>query len=420
MRILMALHQFYPEFSGGTERVALNLAKAAQRSGHYVQVLAATIAPATAGSRPSATLLGALDRTYQGVPTTLIPRESLPGAADFSFEADEELTNRITAWLRQNHFDLVHVLHPMRMGSLILAAQRCRIPYLLTLTDFFSSCFLINRINLDNQFCQDSNAGRRCASDCLLAPWTSDGLERRHRQAHGMLASAGLRVCPSEYVARHYREEFRDLEFKVVPHGVNVLAMQPSATLTPRQRGASIALGFVGTIIPQKGLDILLQAVAKVADPNLRLLIAGRIHGDTCYAKKIHRLVSADVRVEMLGHLPTTGIADLMRTLDLFCLPSQVPETYSLALHEAAAAGVPALVSALGAPGEYVGHHGGGLCLPPDNIDAWAKAIEILLAKAQTLNEWRTNLPLPLRVEEEAFFYESLYRQICLEAGENS
>ena len=43
MRILIVLHQFFPEFSGGTERVALNLARTAQRAGHHVRVLACAV-----------------------------------------------------------------------------------------------------------------------------------------------------------------------------------------------------------------------------------------------------------------------------------------------------------------------------------------------------------------------------------------
>ena len=39
MRILYVVHQFYPEFGSGTERVTLNLARMAQRAGHHVQVL---------------------------------------------------------------------------------------------------------------------------------------------------------------------------------------------------------------------------------------------------------------------------------------------------------------------------------------------------------------------------------------------
>jgi hypothetical protein len=68
MRILFILHQFYPEFSGGTERVALDLARSAQRAGHYVRVLASTINPAISGGRPCADLAGAIQSDYKGVP----------------------------------------------------------------------------------------------------------------------------------------------------------------------------------------------------------------------------------------------------------------------------------------------------------------------------------------------------------------
>jgi glycosyltransferase involved in cell wall biosynthesis len=419
MRILFALHQFYPEFSGGTERVALNLALAAQRAGHRAHVIAGAISPGACVGTPSAVLEGAMETTHLGVPITLIPRRLLPDAADYSFEPDEDLTGQLTAWLHGNRHDLVHVLHSMRMASLILAAQRSAIPYLLTLTDFFYTCFLINRVNLDNRLCPGSNAGRRCATDCLLAPWTPDGLERRYRQAHGLLASAGMRVCPSEYVARHYREEFPNLEFKVIPHGIDFLNFLPHAHhVASPGHSPELTLGFVGTIVPQKGLDVLLKAFAQVDNPSPRLLVAGGMHGDTHYCNGIRRLASADKRVSLLGRIEPAHVADLMRRIHVLCLPSRVPETYSLALHEAAVAGVPALVSALGAPGEHVSQHGGGRCLPPDDIDAWSGAIAAMLEESQTIQDWRSKVALPLRVEEEAFFYESLYRQIRLDVGE--
>ena len=49
MRILLIVHQFFPEFGGGTERVALQLARMAQRAGHHVHVLAGTMDARKAG-----------------------------------------------------------------------------------------------------------------------------------------------------------------------------------------------------------------------------------------------------------------------------------------------------------------------------------------------------------------------------------
>lgn len=413
MRLLFILHQFYPEFSGGTERVALNLARAAQRAGHYACVLACTLNPTASGGQLCPALEGALQTVHDGVPVTLLPRDSLPVEADFSFETEPALVERLGVWMVRERFDLAHVLHPMRMGSALLAAQRCGLPYLLTLTDFFAACFRINLVSVRHAPCAGPAAGARCADDCLVSPWTRDSLASRFRQAQGVMAAAGARVCPSEYVAGRYREIFPEQEFAVVPHGIDLLALAAGGMpATPAPRPGRLTLGFIGSIVPQKGLDLLLRAFARVPDSGLRLRVVGGLYGELAYQREVQRLVAADPRVDLLGQLPPTQVFGVIQQLDLLCLPSRVPETFSLVLHEAAAAGVPALVSEQGAPGERVAQHGGGLALPVDDVDAWAAAIAELAAQPERLASWRAGLPLPLRLEEEAFFYESLYRRL--------
>ena len=43
---------------------------------------------------------------------------------------------------------------------------------------------------------------------------------------------------------------------------------------------------------------------------------------------------------------------------------------------------------------------------------AWAEAITEAVDSPEALQRWKQNLPLPLDVAEEAFFYESLYRRL--------
>ena len=411
MRILFVLHQFYPEFSGGTEHVALNLARAAQRAGHYAHVLACAVGATSINQLPS-TLDGALHSVYQGVPVTLIPRAALPLEADFSFETSPELSERLSGWMRKERFDLAHVLHPMRMGSVLLALQHCGMPYLLTLTDFFAACFRINLVNVRHHACAGPDGGSRCASECLVSPWTRASLASRYQQAIGVLSSAGMRVCPSEYVAGRYRDIFPDQDFLVIPHGIDLLEIAERKSDSFERKSEGLTFGFIGSIVPQKGLDFLLRAFARVKGENLRLKVIGGLHGEPAYQRDINRLVAADTRVELLGWLPAKQVFQEIQSLDLLCLPSRVPETFSLVLHEAAAAGVPAMVSAMGAPCERVARHGGGLVLPVDDEDAWVDAIASLVDRPGQLHYWRANLPLPLRLEEEAFFYESLYRRL--------
>lgn len=413
MRVLLVLHQFYPEFVGGTERVALNLALSAQRAGHYVHVLACQINPQLTFGRDSELLRDAREFVYQGIPVTLLAKARLPALADVSIEAEPTLVNPLADWMHRKGFDLCHTLHAMRMGTAVLAAKKCQLPLILTLTDFFLACYRINLVNLNNQLCDDPVNGQRCGQDCLTAPWDQTSLVVRHRNARALLASASARITPSEFVANRYRQAFPDMSFRVIGHGIDVAALlDRNPKRAERTVSSSLRLGYVGSIIPQKGLVVLLQALARVVSQEIELVVIGGFHGAAAYHDEVKLLSKADPRVTFLGHLSAPEVYAAMRELDLLCLPSLVPETFSLALHEACALSVPALVSNLGAPGEWVEQYGAGEALPAGDVVAWAHAIDRLVHQPEQITRWRATLPLPTRAEEEAFFYESLYRTL--------
>ena len=415
MRILFILHQFYPEFRGGTENVALKLAKAAQRAGHYAHVLACTLVPPQE-TPPSATLPQALETVHEGVPVTLLPRSLMSAPIEYSFETDHILVDTLTTWLQHQHFDIAHILHSMRMASALLAVQRCRVPYVVSLTDFFFVCFRVNMMDTEEQLCLGSHAGTSCAEKCLCVPWSSEGLRNRYLQAQGVLNAAGARVCPSQYVADRCREAFPGLDFTIIPHGIDLVAMTAHANAPAIRSKGGLTLGFIGAIVPQKGLTTLLRAFAAVPSPHMHLLIIGGFYGDTVYHDEVRRLIKNDSRITLVGEVTPDQIYQHLQTIDLLCLRSLVPESFSLVLAEAAAAGVPALVSDLGAPGERVLQSDCGMILPAGDVDAWSTAITEITIQPDRLAAWRAALPLPLRIEEEAFFYESLYRRLLLPA----
>lgn len=413
MRILFILHQFFPEFSSGTERVALNLARTAQRAGHHVHVLAGTVDGERAGRVPAPSPFpGCFRLTHEGIPVTLIPRRVLPPTADIGLDADEGLADELAAWMRAERFDVAHVLHTMRMATAVLAAQRCRLPYVITLTDFFVPCARINLVTCSGRSCDGPDRGRRCPVDCPAPPWTTASYLQRYEQAASLLAGAAERVTPSDFVARRYRESFPEQAFRVIPHGIDLLALTGSASAqAPRRRDGPLRLLFVGVAVPQKGLGVLLRALALLKGRELTLKVIGGWHGDNAYHDELRALAAADPRVELVGPVGAAAVFAAMQDADLLCLPSQVPESFSLVLHEAAAAGTPALVSDLGAPPDRIAVTGSGRAVAHADPRAWASAIASVLDDPELLASWRQRLPLPLRVEEEGFFYESLYRR---------
>lgn len=415
MHILYVLHQFYPEFHSGTERVTLNLARMAQRAGHRVQVLACMVDRQRHAGEPHPSLPQAMASVVDGVPVSLIDRQSLPASADSSFELSPALQAPLERWLSEQRFDVVHLMHWMRMGTVIAAVQRCGLPLVLTLTDFYPMCYRVNLVDQSAEPCGGPEAGVACARRCPTTAWTPAALQDRHRQAEAVMAYASARVVPSEYVARRYREMLPGVTFDVIAHGIDLLAMakaRASRAMAAATAPRPLTLGYVGSLIQAKGLQVLLLALAARPGLALRLRVAGEFHpGEPRHAAELRRLIDQDARVELQGQLASDEVWRLMQGLDLLCLPSLVPESFSLVVHEAAAAGVPSLVSNLGAPALAVQRGGGGAVVPAGSVADWADAIEAWAGDADRRAAWRAAVRLPMRIEEEAFLYEGLYRR---------
>lgn len=411
MRILYVVHQFYPEFHTGTERVTLQLARMAQRAGHRVHVLTCALGLPAPDWLPSDSVSETWVGVWDGIPVTAIGRDALPAAVESSFDIDQPRARELEAWMKLERFDVVHVMHTMRVAVAVLAAQRAGIPIVITVTDFFLPCLRVNLMDATGKLCTGPERGRRCGANCATPTWTAAALEARWSQARAILSSARARVAPSQYVATQFLGAFPGLHFHVVPHGVELLRVLHAAPMQRVIRGPGPVLAYVGSVVEAKGLHVLLQAMSRIPNMALCLVVAGHAYGDG-YAREIDRLADADPRVQRLGACAPEEVGSLMQSIDLLCVPSLVPESFSLVLHEAAAAGVPALVSDLGAPMEVVSRQGCGDVLPAGDVGAWAQALRDIASDPRKITRWGRSVNLSMRVEEEAFLYESLYRSI--------
>jgi glycosyltransferase involved in cell wall biosynthesis len=413
MRIGYIVHQFYPEFSGGTERVTFNLAKCGQRAGHYVRVIACKVTAGPPEGHRFWPPNGLVETIYKSIPVTLVRRESLPPTGEFSLEVDSGFVRVLAPLLARERFDVFHVMHAMRMATAVAAVRNAEIPYLVTLTDFFFECFTVNRRTVENKACRGAEGGEKCVVDCLVAPWSPQGLRGRYLQGREILQGASRRVCPSRFVAESFRQEFDGLKFDVIPHGIDLTGLSDTGP-ERREGGSGVVFGFVGTIVPQKGLDVLIKAFREVVEPTARLRICGGFFGNLAYEKHIRSLIGGDARIELRRPVSPAEALKIIRSVDILCLPSVVPETFSLVLHESFAARVPAMVSNIGAQGQVVSEEGAGLVVEAGSVPAWKAALEGVLADPARVGSWQARLPLPLRIEEEAALYEQLYREAAL------
>jgi glycosyltransferase involved in cell wall biosynthesis len=177
----------------------------------------------------------------------------------------------------------------------------------------------------------------------------------------------------SRGVADECRKHFPELPVDVTPNGVDVARFRPDPGTRARVRtllGADderLVVLFVGGDWARKGLQIAVDAVAVV--PTADLWVVGA--GDPAELSTAPR-----AQVRFLGQ--RDDVADLYNGADVFVLPSAY-ETFSLVAYEAAASGLPLLVTAVHGARELVERSGCGQVLPRE-AQAFAEALRELAA----------------------------------------
>lgn len=148
-----------------------------------------------------------------------------------------------------------------------------------------------------------------------------------------------------------------------------------AATPAPDLGRAGPLVGTLARLVPQKGLDVLLEAFAMVPPPSC-LVIAGDGPLLPMLAARAAQPGLAG-RVRLLG--PRADAAAVLAALDLFVLPSRW-EGFGLVLLEAMASGLPIVASFVSAIGEVVEDGTTARLVPPDDPAALAAALSALLA----------------------------------------
>lgn len=184
----------------------------------------------------------------------------------------------------------------------------------------------------------------------------------------------------------------------------------------PKQQ-YNIDLCFVGRIVKEKGLHILVKALRKIITTvrGLKLLIVGP--AEEKYYRKLRSLISKlrlDRYIEFKGPMYSEDKYDVIASSKIFVLPSLREYTPNVIL-EAQALGTPVIATNVGAISEMIINEKTGILVEPGNVKQLAEAIEMLLTDEETrkwmsinAREWAKNLTLEKAVDKIEAVYTSL------------
>ena len=199
-------------------------------------------------------------------------------------------------------------------------------------------------------------------------------------------------VVNCEFMRRHLRDEEMTPAglIHLCYNGIDTGIFQPVRSQRPEAlREASLVVGVVCGLRPEKGLETLLDAFAAVRGlvPGMKLAIVG---SGPC-------LGDLQTRGQALGVLPdcvfepaTARVPDWLHAIDIFVLPS-LSEALSNALMEAMACGCTVAASRVGGNPELVAHGVTGMLFEPRDTAGLARILRQLVGDATLRGELASN-----------------------------
>lgn len=205
-------------------------------------------------------------------------------------------------------------------------------------------------------------------------------------------------ICCSNYMRSHLRWAFKLPEDKlaIVPNGVNIgdyikngkekLSLFRNKFALPEEK---IVL-FVGRLVYEKGIHILVNSVPKVLNKvNTKFIIVGNGYMKEQLSNLVRKM-GLNHKIIFTGFLDTYTLRKLQKCADLCVVPSLF-EPFGIVTLEAMAAKCPVVVSDIGGLSELVEHDLTGVKIKADNPDALAWGILKVLRDKAYASNIRTN-----------------------------
>lgn len=263
--------------------------------------------------------------------------------------------NRLVEIIREYRVDLIHARSRAPAWSAMWAARRTGIPFVTT----------------------------------FHAPYNFKS--RLKRWYNSVMAQGDRIICVSGFVYDHVASTYGvgPDRLRLIHRGVDVENMAPDKVTQARMaqliqqwrlpEDQRIVL-LPGRLTRWKGQTVVIDAIARLGRKDVRAVLVGGDQGRTDYRAELEsqiRLAGLEGQVSIVGHCNDMAAAYMLS--DVVVSASIEPEAFGRIIAEAQAMGRPVIVSNLGAVKETVIDGTTGLVVPPNDPEALAKAIQVVL-----------------------------------------
>ncbi len=442
MKILLITSFFPPTHTAGTEKRTLGYALKLQSRGHEVQVLCAGD-----WEKGAAYWNGYSDEVYRQIPVRRVNFNWTlsPDPNQFLYR-NPVVAKNLGQWLRQWQPDIVHITSCLTLSaSVIQAVKEQNLPLVLTLTDYWFICPRISLLRSDGSLCDGRTTDWDCLK-CLTADtkayrgldavlpepaaaaalqWLSKyptlskrrglrgmALNMADRKAYlaEMIRAADRITAPSAYLQEVFYNSGMTAPIQVIHSGHDLSWLEK---MPPKKPSPVIRFGYIGQVIPVKGVHTLLTAFTSAnLGRRARLDIFGGYEPDSDYMRQLKSISAGQDAINFHGPFPHSQLGEILAQLDVLVTPSEWHENNPRVIQEAFAGKTPIIASDVGGIAEFVQHEQNGLLFERGSAEDLAEQLRRVVDEAGLLQRLQKGLPTVKTSDEEVSELETLYKEL--------
>lgn len=447
MKILLTLHQFFPEYFSGTEVLTFSVAKELLSRGHQVSVFT---------GYPARILMPDSQRFDQyeieGIQVYRFHHAFVP-MGEQQIISEIEYNNHFAARYFMSLVtdikpDVVHFFHFSRLGAaLVDVVRQLDIPAYYTPTDFWAVCPTSQLLLVDGNVCDGpSRHGGNCVKHvAMLTYWRYYSKVVRHFPDVAIdfiAATAKMKVGVNfpfkhEITALSKRKPFNvsrlnELQGIVSPtqlmtdilvrngvrpdlisqsaYGINVSGYDEAQERFSSEQ--DITIGYIGTLAPHKGCHVLIQAFLELGNNSARLKIYGNPNEFPGYVAELKQTAQGCGAIDFCGTFPNNQIAEVLADIDVLVVPSVWYENTPLVVYSALAAKCPVIASDFAGMSEVIHDGWNGMLFTPRSNHALGDCLSRLLNSPGLLGELSKNCQPPKSISTYVDELLGLYEKV--------
>lgn len=321
---------------------------------------------------------------------------------------------------------LVHIHHLIRHSfDIPHVAAKNNIPVIFTLHDYYLFTPGINLLDDNNEYLYKKGNTEEEAKEKINASlrkkygFHTSFIDKWHEKVNELIEKVDCFVTPCHFTKELFELHYPSLQGKVqaIPHGVTIQKNSRGSEIidvkTKTNETKNLNIGFLGGLAPNKGSNLIYELITKYPKSNINWYLIGGL-GD----QNLSLLNNKNVFKH--GEYKRDELSSILENanLDLVCLLSPWPETFSYTLSEAWLHDIPVLVTPMGALKERVLEVQGGWIADSAEIqDIISKLNEVIDMDNSKIQEVKDNIKnYKFRTKNEMIIdYIELYSKYALD-----